>query len=47
MNQGGSALASFKEIKVNKIEIKISSKISNDRDNMIKVSDIVVMGKGE
>ena len=47
MNQGGSALASFKEIKVNKIEIKISSKISNDRDNIIKVSDIVVMGKGE
>ncbi len=47
MNQGGSSLASFNDIKVDKIEITISKKISADRDNTIKVSDIVVLGKGE
>lgn len=47
MNQGGSSLASFNDIKVDKIEITISKKITTDRDNIIKISDIVVLGKGE
>lgn len=47
LSQGGAALASFKDIKVNKIEITVSKKITEDRDNIIKVSDVVVLGKGE
>ena len=47
MSQGGSALASFNDIKVNKIEITVSKKISDLRNNQIRISDIVVLGKGE
>lgn len=47
MNQGGAALASFNEIKVDSIEITISKKISDIYGTNIKVSDIVVLGKGE
>ena len=47
MNQGGASVASFNDITVNKIEITISKKISDIRGESIKVSDIVVLGKGE
>lgn len=46
MNQGGAAIASFKEIKVKSIDITISKKIDNSKSNNIKVSDIVVVGTG-
>ena len=46
MNQGGAAVASFNEIKVDSIEITISKKISDIRNSNIKVSDIVVVGTG-
>lgn len=47
MNQGGAAVASFNDIKVNKIEITVSKKISDSNGDGIKISDIVVLGKGE
>ena len=47
MNQGGAAVASFNDIKVNKIEITVSKKISDSTGDGIKISDIVVLGKGE
>ena len=47
MNQGGAAVASFNDIKVNKIEITVSKKISESNGGEIKISDIVVLGKGE
>lgn len=43
MRCGGSALASFDPIKVNKISIKISKKFRNT-EKAIKISDIVVLG---
>ena len=46
MNQGGAALASFNEITVDSIDITVSKKISDSRGNNIKISDIVVLGKG-
>lgn len=47
MNQGGAAVASFNEIKVDSIEITISKKLDDSRSSNIKVSDIVVVGQGE
>jgi len=44
MRQGGSALASFDEIKVNSIKIKVSGKY-NTAKSEIKISDIWVLGK--
>ena len=44
MEQGGAAVASFNEMKVNQIEIKISQKLDN-QNAKIKVSDIVVLGR--
>lgn len=46
MNCGGAAVASFKDIKVKKIEITVSDKWDN-ANAAIKLSDIVVLGKGE
>lgn len=43
MRQGGSASASFNEIKVSKIEITISKTLNGQKG--IKVSDICVLGK--
>ena len=43
MRQGGSASASFNEIKVSKIEITISQTLAGQK--AIKVSDICVLGK--
>lgn len=47
MDQGGAAVASFNDIKVNKIEITVSKKLSDLNGSEIKISDIVVLGKGE
>ncbi len=47
MNQGGASVASFNDIKVNKIEITVSKKLSDLKGEGIKISDIVVLGKGE
>ncbi len=47
MNQGGAAIASFNDIKVDKIEITVSKKLSDLKGEVIKISDIVVLGKGE
>jgi len=44
MRQGGSCLASFDEIKVNQIKIKISGKFNTSISEM-KISDIWVLGK--
>ncbi|MBQ8394360.1 MAG: hypothetical protein IJX49_02180 [Clostridia bacterium] len=44
MRAGGSALASFDEIKVTSITIKISQKLSN-ANKEIRISDIVVLGR--
>ena len=44
MRQGGSCLASFNDITVNKITIKISQKIDSSV-NEIKISDVTVLGK--
>ena len=44
MEQGGAAVASFNEMKVNQIEITISQKLDN-QNAKIKVSDIVVLGR--
>lgn len=44
MRQGGGAVASFKPVKVNKIEIEISQKLSNENEE-IRISDIWVLGK--
>lgn len=41
---GAACLASFNEIKVNSISIKISEKIKNTSDKEIHISDIVVLG---
>lgn len=47
MDQGGAAVASFREITVNSIEITVSKKLSDVRGEAIRISDIVVLGKGE
>ena len=47
MDQGGAAVASFNDIKVNKIEITVSKKLSDLNGSEIRISDIVVLGKGE
>lgn len=44
MRQGGGAVASFNPIKVSKIEIEISNKLS-DKSKEIRVSEICVLGK--
>lgn len=44
MEQGGAAVASFNEIKVDSIEITVSQKFSGENDE-IRISDIVVLGK--
>lgn len=44
MRQGGGAVASFNPIKVSKIEIEISNKLS-DKNKEIRVSEICVLGK--
>lgn len=50
MRPGGAAIAEFNEIKANKIKIKITKKIADEKSNLgamsgISVSDIVVLGK--
>lgn len=47
MKQGGAAVASFNEITVDSIEITVSKKLSDVRGEGIRISDIVVLGKGE
>ncbi|MDE7353125.1 MAG: family 43 glycosylhydrolase [Acetatifactor sp.] len=47
MKQGGAAVASFQEIMVDSIEITVSKKLSDVRGGEIRISDIVVLGKGE
>lgn len=47
MDQGGAAVASFQEITVDSIEITVSKKLSDVRGEAIRISDIVVLGKGE
>ena len=47
MEQGGAAVASFREIMVDSIEITVSKKLSDVRGGEIRISDIVVLGKGE
>ena len=44
MEQGGAAVASFNEIKVDSIEITVSQKLSGENKE-IRISDIVVLGK--
>lgn len=47
MDQGGAAVASFRDITVDSIEITVSKKLSDVRGEAIRISDIVVLGKGE